>query len=61
VTGALVFQDWTPRFATAPSLGDSEGERAAKTVKRTARKAWNWTDKARTETKGFFRELFRRN
>jgi hypothetical protein len=61
VTGALVFQDWTPRFATAPSSGDSEGERAAKTVKRTARKAWNWTDKARTETKGFFRELFRRN
>ena len=61
VTGALVFQDWTPRFATAPSSGESEGERAAKSVKRTARKAWNWTDKARTETKGFFRELFRRN
>lgn len=60
-TGALVFQDWTPRFATAPSSGESDGERAAKSVKRTARKAWNWTDKARTETKGFFRELFRRN
>lgn len=60
-TGALVFQDWTPRFAAAPSSAESEGERAAKSVKRTARKAWNWTDKARTETKGFFRELFRRN
>ena len=60
-TGALVFQDWTPRFASAPSMAESEGERAAKNVKRAARKAWNWTDKARTETKGFFRELFRRN
>lgn len=60
-TGALVFQDWSPRFATTPPTAESEGERAAKNVKRAARKAWNWTDKARTETKGFFRELFRRN
>jgi hypothetical protein len=60
-TGALVFQDWTPRFATAGSAPQGDGERAAKAVKRTARKAWNWTDKARTETKGFFRELFRKN
>jgi hypothetical protein len=61
VTGALVFQDWTPKIATSTPSADSDGERAAKSVKRTARKAWNWTDKARTETKGFFRELFRRN
>lgn len=58
-TGALTFQDWTPRFATAPATPPSEGERAAKAVKKTARKAWNWTDKARSETKNFFRELFR--
>lgn len=58
-TGALSFQDWTPRFATAPATPSSEGERAAKVVKKTARKAWNWTDKARSETKSFFRELFR--
>lgn len=58
-TGALTFQDWTPRFATAPTTPPSEGERAAKAVKKTARKAWNWTDKARSETKNFFRELFR--
>jgi hypothetical protein len=59
-TGALTFQDWTPRFGTAPVTPPaSEGERAAKAVKRTARKAWNWTDKARNETKSFFRELFR--
>jgi hypothetical protein len=61
MTGALIFQDWTPRFASASSLAESEGERAAKNIKQAARKAWNWTDKARTETKGFFRELFRRN
>ena len=60
-TGALNFQDWTPRFNTgpAPAANSSEGERAAKAVKRAARKAWNWTDKARVETKSFFRELFR--
>jgi len=58
-TGALSFQDWTPRFSTTPKAPESEGERAAKAVKQTARKAWNWTDKARTETKNFFRELFR--
>lgn len=59
-TGALIFQDWTPRQPSSIQVKDpSEGERAAQAVKRTARKAWNWTDKARTETKSFFRELFR--
>ena len=58
-SGALTFQDWTPRFNTGTAAQDSEGERAAKAVKRTARKAWNWTDKARSETRSFFRELFR--
>lgn len=59
-TGALIFQDWTPRMPGSITVKDpSGGERAAQSVKRTARKAWNWTDKARTETKSFFRELFR--
>ncbi len=58
-TGALSFQDWTPRIAMESSFETGEGERVAKSIKRTARKAWNWTDKARTETKSFFRELFR--
>ncbi len=58
-TCALTFQDWTQHLATAPSTPPNEGERAAKAVKKTVRKAWNWTDKARSETKSFFKELFR--
>lgn len=59
-TGAVSFQDWSPQVAasTAEEPGD-EGERAARSVKKAARKAWNWTDNARKETRGFFRELFR--
>jgi hypothetical protein len=62
-TGALIFQDWTPKIgANTPNANaqpSTDGERAARAVKKAARKAWNWTDRARTETKGFFRELFR--
>lgn len=59
-TGAVIFQDWTPRVRTAADeADDGEGERAARAVKRTARRAWNWTDNARRETGNFFRELFR--
>jgi hypothetical protein len=61
-TGALTFQDWTPRYQTRDRTADTdapEGERAAKAVKKAVRKAWNWTDSARKETRGFFRELFR--
>jgi hypothetical protein len=62
-TGALLFQDWTPKIgATDPTVSSqpsSEGERAARALKKAARKAWTWTDRARVETKGFFRELFR--
>lgn len=57
-TGAVTFQDWTPRVPSTADAGE-EGERAARNVKRAARKAWNWTDNARKETRGFFRELFR--
>jgi hypothetical protein len=58
-TGALTFQDWTPRYQSREAAARSEGERAAEAVKRAARKTWNWTDNARKETRGFFRELFR--
>lgn len=60
-TGAVLFQDWTPRVRTTAEkeAENNEGERAARAVKRTARRAWNWTDNARRETGNFFRELFR--
>jgi hypothetical protein len=61
-TGAVSFQDWTPRVRTTarnPADAAEGGEQAAKTVKRAARRAWNWTDNARKETGNFFRELFR--
>lgn len=59
-SGAITFQDWTPRVTPAQRRAEeSEGERAARAVKRTARRAWNWTDNARKETGNFFRELFR--
>lgn len=58
-TGALTFQDWTARAGVTTTSPQSEGERAAKAVKKTVRKAWNWTDKARNETRSFFKELFR--
>lgn len=57
-TGAVSFQDWSPRVPSTARAED-EGERAARAVKRAARKTWNWTDNARKETKGFFKELFR--
>jgi hypothetical protein len=59
-SGAVSFQDWSPRVPTSTVSDESdEGERAARAVKRAARKTWNWTDNARKETRGFFRELFR--
>ena len=59
-TGAVSFQDWTPKVPSSTVNAEGEeGVRAAKAVKRAARKAWNWTDNARKETRGFFRELFR--
>lgn len=59
-TGAVSFQDWSPRVPSTADLDEGdEGERAARAVKRAARKTWNWTDNARKETRGFFRELFR--
>lgn len=58
-TGALTFQDWTPRFSSREDNAGNDGERTARAVKRAARKAWNWTGNAGRETGNFFRELFR--
>lgn len=61
-TGAIVSQDWTP--AGVPPKPDSEltdAERAAREVKHTARKAWDWTENAGRETGRFFKELFRKD
>lgn len=63
-TGTINHQQWSNQTpaANAPtaSTGD-KGARAAQEMKETARRAWNWTDNARKETKSFFKELFRRN
>ncbi len=62
-TGAVIHQDFTgpvppvPRAKNDPDV--DSGEEAARAVKRGARKAWDWTEKAGKETKGFFKELFR--
>jgi hypothetical protein len=62
-TGAINMQDWAGQAGVASRKGDEvgeKGERAAQGVKDTARRAWEWTDGARRETKSFFKELFRR-
>ena len=63
-TGAIRYQNWTPKEvagAPRPSTPESEGERAAKKVKAEVRKAWNWTEHAGRQTGSFFRELFRKD
>jgi hypothetical protein len=65
-TGAVIHQDFGP-IVPAVTAGQpgrqtqevDSGEEAARAVKRGARKAWDWTEKAGRETGGFFRELFR--
>lgn len=67
-TGAVTHQDFNiqPPKGARPvaNAGDSadvgqRGEEAAKAVKDGMRKAWDWTEQAGRETKGFFKELFR--
>ncbi len=66
--GAVIHQDFTPPDAPVAGAGGKKsksdegidsGEEAARAVKRGVRRAWDWTEKAGRETKGFFRELFR--
>ena len=67
-TGAITMEQWASQVV--PSSGGlfskktepgSKGERAAQDVKESARRAWDWTDGARKETKSFFKELFSRD
>lgn len=65
-TGAVIHQDFsTPTPPGAPpgkKKGDDSidtGEEAARAVKRGMRRAWDWTENAGRQTRGFFRELFR--
>ena len=62
-TGALVHQSWTPKTASTAkkSQPETEGEIAAKKVKKGVRKAWNWTEDAGKTTGSFFKELFKGN
>ena len=67
-TGAVAMEQWANQspppsgglFSKKAAPGD-KGERAAQEVKETARRAWDWTDGARKETKSFFKELFSRD
>ncbi len=65
-TGAVTFQNWTPKPAPGQaakpdtrSRSERQAEEAAQKVKQGARKAWNWTEEAGRSTGRFFRELFR--
>ncbi|MCB1276056.1 hypothetical protein [Prosthecobacter sp.] len=65
-TGAVIHQQWNnglssnvpgaPVTATEPG---SKGERAADEVKRSARRAWEWTGDTGLEVGRFFKRLFR--
>ncbi|MBE7496062.1 MAG: hypothetical protein HS117_14050 [Verrucomicrobiaceae bacterium] len=67
-TGVINHQQWANQalppsggvFGNKPQAGD-RGSRAAQDVKDAARRAWNWTEGARKETKSFFKELFSRD
>jgi hypothetical protein len=62
-TGRILSQDWTPKagsaVAKAPSSAAQEGAAAAQEVKKSVRKALNWTENAGRKTGGFFKELFK--
>ena len=67
-TGAVTHQDFSMKpvrgakgtpGSSDSSDGGQRGEEAAKAVKEGMRKAWDWTERAGRETKGFFKELFR--
>lgn len=61
-TGVVSHQQWASQVAANSGKGSGDkGARAAQEVKETARRAWNWTDGARKETKSFFKELFSRD
>ncbi|MDZ4401038.1 hypothetical protein [Prosthecobacter sp.] len=65
-TGAVIHQQWNNGLASnvpgAPVTSTepgSRGEKAAEDVKRTARRAWEWTGDTGLEVGRFFKKLFR--
>lgn len=65
-TGAVIHQQWGNGFtgnATGGAYSDGEpgskGEKAAEDVRRTARRAWEWTGDTGLEVGRFFKRLFR--
>ena len=62
-TGAVIHQQWSNGQADndpgAPPSG-TKGERAAVEVKKSARKAWEWTGDTGVEVGRFFKKLFSR-
>jgi hypothetical protein len=61
-TGVVIHQQWnngiTAMQPGAPAPG-SKGEKAAEDVRRTARRAWEWTGDTGLEVGHFFKRLFR--
>ncbi|MFN0075129.1 MAG: hypothetical protein ACKVY0_01510 [Prosthecobacter sp.] len=62
-TGAVIHQQWgnDADGTDAAAPGGTKGERAAVEVKKTARRAWEWTGDAGLETGRFFKKLFSRD
>jgi len=65
-TGAVIHQQWgnglsssVPGGPVTSSEPGSKGEKAADDVKRTARRAWEWTGDTGLEVGRFFKRLFR--
>lgn len=65
-TGAVIHQQWNNGLASnvpgAPVTSNepgSKGERAAEDVRRSARRAWEWTGDTGVEVGRFFKRLFR--
>lgn len=65
-TGAVIHQQWgnglasnVPGAPVTSAEPGSPGEKAAEDVKRTARRAWEWTGDTGLEVGRFFKKLFR--
>jgi hypothetical protein len=65
-TGAVIHQQWNnglssnvPGGPVSSAEPGSKGEKAAEDVKRTARRAWEWTGDTGLEVGRFFKKLFR--
>lgn len=63
-TGAVIHQQWSNGLSSntpgAP-VSETAGERAADNVKKSARRAWEWTGDTGLEVGRFFKRLFKNN